>query len=161
MLSISNMEDKDTISRISFNTFFWHFRAFLCEQKIPQHSILSLSYLIYHEKDYYIYILTHLLSFAQFLIAEFYTIWIYSELCRRTWSVPVDCILHTSKTPSLLETDVWRHSVHKLWTWRQMPIDKIIFAKSEKIIKENVYFYMVRLNFAILNQLNCDELQTI
>lgn len=50
------MEDKDTISRISFNTFFWHFRAFLCEQKIPQHSILSLSYLIYHEKDYYIYI---------------------------------------------------------------------------------------------------------
>lgn len=42
-----------------------------------------------------------------------------------------------------------------------MPINKIIFAKSEKNIKENVYFYMVRLNFAILNKLNCDELQTI
>lgn len=42
-----------------------------------------------------------------------------------------------------------------------MPIDKIIFAKSEKNIKENVYFYMVRLKFAILNKLNCDELQTI
>lgn len=165
MLSISNMEDKDTISRISFNTFFWHFRAFLCEQKIPQHSILSLSYLIYHEKDYYIYInpFTKFCSILNLRVLNHPNLqWVvYSELCRRTWSVPVDCILHTSETPSLLETDVWRHSVHKLWTWRQMPIHKIIFAKSEKNIKENVYFYMVRLNFAILNKLNCDELQTI
>lgn len=37
-----------------------------------------------------------------------------------------------------------------------MPIHKIIFAKSEKNIKENVYFYMDRLNLAILSQLNCD-----
>lgn len=35
---------------------------------------------------------------------------------------------------------------------------KRIFVKLEKNIKENVYFYMVRLNFVILNKLNCDEL---
>lgn len=39
-----------------------------------------------------------------------------------------------------------------------MFIYKIIFVKLEKNIKENVYFYMVRLNFVILNKLNCEEL---
>lgn len=39
-----------------------------------------------------------------------------------------------------------------------MFIYKSIFVKLEKNIKENVYFYMVRLNFVILNKLNCDEL---
>lgn len=39
-----------------------------------------------------------------------------------------------------------------------MFIYKIIFVKLEKNIKENVYFYMVRLKFVILNKLNCDEL---
>lgn len=39
-----------------------------------------------------------------------------------------------------------------------MFIYKSILVKLEKNIKENVYFYMVRLNFVILNKLNCDEL---
>lgn len=148
-------------SHVSLSILFSDILEPFCVNK-RYHNIQFCPYHIWYTmRRTIIYILTHLLSFAQFLIAEFKTIWIYTKLCRRTWSVPVDCILHTSETPSLLETDVWRHSVHKLWTWRQMPIHKIIFAKSEKNIKENVYFYMVRLNFAILNKLNCDELQTI